>query len=369
MQILIGGRMAFIYALMILFVLYCIVSDWFIHEYGERLNGDNFYKFKIDSFFSYQTTTLRHLFGLNEENLAKQPIFWIGIILPLIVASWIEYHVIILDPDLLSFEKLEDFFKASSSALYISALIPTFGVIISNIHRTIQTKKQIETSLNQIKISNEQFNLAQNQFEATKIKNTLDSYYTHFNNTISEFRKITFRKNSKSKTLILKNKEIVIYRPVRLYRNIFNKSNPVNGYDISLNEKFIIKIGEVINRNLPKIEINEEVIKKIIKNGDTKTFKLYLQAYRQFNKEIFGLFYARCITGRLIEQIKNEEKSIDIKATFNEMFFGVSFTQELIINVLDILDVKRNNSLLNGSLMSLSQILRRLDDFTSKKII
>ncbi|OBY36440.1 hypothetical protein PR729_14280 [Providencia rettgeri] len=118
-----------IYALLIVFVLYCIISDWFMHEYGGKLNSDNFYKFKIDSFFSYQIPALKRLVSLNEENLAKQPIFWIGIILPLIVASWIEYQIILLNPELLSFGNLKYLFERSAPALYVSALIPTLGVL------------------------------------------------------------------------------------------------------------------------------------------------------------------------------------------------------------------------------------------------
>ncbi|EMB3080659.1 hypothetical protein EX227_03435 [Providencia rettgeri] len=214
--------MAFIYTLMILFVLYCIISDWFMHEYGEKLNCDNFYKFKIDSFFSYQIPALKRLVSLNEENLAKQPIFWIGIILPLVIAGWVEYQMILLNPDLLSFKKLDEFFKSSSSALYISALIPTLGVIIANIHRTIQTKNQIEKTEEQINI--------------TKLKNNFDSFNSHMKIICDELKE--FKVN-------LLSCEYVIKSRMKLYQDIFNESSPLAGASNSISNEFI--------RNLDKL--------------------------------------------------------------------------------------------------------------------
>ncbi|MGG4663579.1 hypothetical protein [Providencia vermicola] len=231
-----------IYASLIVFVLYCIISDWFMHEYDEKLNSDNFYKFKIDSFFSYQIPALKRLVSLNEESLAKQPVFWIGIFLPLIVASWIEYQIILLNPELLSFQNLDHLFKASTSALYISALIPTLGVIISNIHKTIQTEKQIK---------------------ASEGKNTLDGFYAHYKYLTEEFRKLDEKKE-----------RIVIINPNKLYKKIFVNSSYLNGVG-KLSEDFIINIFETINNiNNSFNEINIKELDSLCRTNDINVKKL-----------------------------------------------------------------------------------------------
>ncbi|WP_272674953.1 hypothetical protein [Providencia sp. PROV075] len=203
-----------IYALLIVFVLYCIISDWFMHEYGEKLSFKNFNKFKIVSFFSYQVKALKpfkRLVNLNEDNLAKQPIFWICTVLPLMIAGWIEYKIFLLNPDLLSFENIEQLFKNSAPALYISALTPTLGVLISNIHRTIQTKKQIQV---------------------TEVKNISDGFYAHNKYIIEEFNALKFKVN-------WFDDDIIISSPNKLYKKIFEKSNIKNGMNDEVSEVYL----------------------------------------------------------------------------------------------------------------------------------
>ncbi|MCG9950767.1 hypothetical protein MIB43_012625 [Providencia rettgeri] len=216
-----------IYALLIVFVLYCIVSDWFMHEYSEKLNGNNFYKFKIDSFFSYQIPALKRLISLNDENLAKQPIFWVGTILPLIVASWVEYQIILLNPELLSLGSVSNLFTKSAPALYISALTPTLGVIISNIHRTIQTKKQIQV---------------------TEMKNISDSFYAHNKFILEEFKAITEKSNEY-------NIELSIISPNMLYKKIYEKSTLSDGADNKVCTSFLTELENNF------ISLNNEVVK------------------------------------------------------------------------------------------------------------
>ncbi|AWS50639.1 hypothetical protein [Providencia rettgeri] len=226
--------MAFIYTLMILFVLYCIVSDWFMHEYGEKLSFKNFNKFKIISFFSYQVKTLKplkklvRLVNLNEANLAKQPIFWIGIIVPLLVAGWVEYHIILLNPDLLSFEKLDDFFKASSSAIYISALTPTLGILISNIHKSIQVSVELKSSDN---------------------NNKVNLFFKHRDWFVDEINKIN-----------KKNKVIKIRNPLMLYKRLYPYSNYRDGFIPKISKSLISSLThELMEADLRLGEFNVSV--------------------------------------------------------------------------------------------------------------
>ncbi|ENL8515668.1 hypothetical protein [Providencia rettgeri] len=238
-----------IYALLIVFVLYCIISDWFMHEYGGKLNSDNFYKFKIDSFFSYQIPALKRLVSLNEENLAKQPIFWIGIILPLIVASWIEYQIILLNPELLSFGNLKYLFERSAPALYVSALIPTLGVLISNIHRTIQTKKQIQV---------------------TEVKNISDSFYAHNKYIIEEFKAIEE---------INPHLKMLIESPNKLYKKIYPISSITLGYNELISGDFISSLNKESLKLMREIEnFNNYIVSTNEKINENFTFMFFRQA-------------------------------------------------------------------------------------------
>ncbi|QXB05309.1 MULTISPECIES: hypothetical protein [Providencia] len=202
-----------IYSLLILFVLYCIVSDWFMHEYGEKLNGNNFYKFKIGSFFSYQIPTLKRLVSLDEKSLARQPIFWILIGIPLIGAVWIEYQIYLLNPKLFLLNEtnaITKLFTESASALYVSALIPTFGVLISNIHKSIQVSVELKTSDND---------------------NKVNLFFKHRDWFVNEINKI----NSKNSLVTVKN-------PLLLYGKIYKNSNYNNGLNSEVSSKLLGKV-------------------------------------------------------------------------------------------------------------------------------
>lgn len=215
--------MVFIYTLMILFVLYCIISDWFMHEYNEKLNGDNFYKFKIGSFFSYQVPALKRLVSLNEESLAKQPIFWIGIILPLIIAGWVEYQIILLNPNFLSFENIKNIFADSAPALYMSALTPTLGILISNIHKSIQVSVELKTSDND---------------------NKVNLFFKHRDWFINEIKEI----NSKNSLITVRN-------PLLLYGKIYKNSNYNNGLNSEVSSKLLGKVADELTE--AEFELND----------------------------------------------------------------------------------------------------------------
>ncbi|EMJ7519403.1 hypothetical protein RGL88_000903 [Providencia rettgeri] len=310
-----------IYSLLILFVLYCIVSDWFMHEYDEKLSRDNFYKFKIGSFFSYQLPALKRLVNLNEESLAKQPIFWIGIIIPFIAAFWLEYQIILLNPELLSFDRLEDFFKASSSSLYISALIPTLGVIISNIHKSIQTEKQIYQS---------------------EIKGRIDSFNAHYKfitDRIDEIQENDIGYAEKN-SLFIKSNLIIVYRAA------FPNSTLENGYNgeptsqsyikriINIIEELTkiapISLDEIIKLKMKKNEVSKiKNIEKIIFTKERKKTFIHLMVGigLEKNKESYIDFYDE--NGK----IKNE---IDIISEYSTIYIKLHYYIFLLLKVLNI---------------------------------
>ncbi|MEQ4641227.1 hypothetical protein ABN072_08085 [Providencia rettgeri] len=338
-----------IYSLLILFVLYCIVSDWFMHEYGEKLSFKNFNKFKIISFFSYQVKTLKplkklvRLVNLNEDNLAKQPIFWIGIIVPLLVAGWVEYKIIILNPDLLSFEKVKYLFERSAPALYISALIPTLGIFISNIHRTIQTKKQIQV---------------------TESKNISDSFYAHNKYIIEEFNALKFKVN-------WFDADITISSPNKLYKRIFKKSNIKDGMSSEVSEEYLPLITNDLRWFIDNIRdialefkkenfnLNHDLISKVYYFMDNAYFAAKnIVNLNEINDDLILLLQCKIIeikedANNKINKKSNMAKELIIKEQytyvlneiFNCIYNLVNFIFMMYSRIFDIINVKRPDEL------------------------
>lgn len=152
---------------------------------------------------------------LDHQNLFQQKLFWISIFIPLTsfllygVWSW-QGHT----PDL-SASGFETFYNISKFPLLLLASSVPLASIVNNIHRTIQTEKQIKES---------------------EKKNLSDSYYTHFKNTLDLF------KNIQSKELSFGNEGeeflLSINNPVRLYNNLYKNSSYDNGVNYKACEEF-----------------------------------------------------------------------------------------------------------------------------------
>ncbi|QTL40684.1 hypothetical protein HGO23_04720 [Xenorhabdus budapestensis] len=110
--------------------------------------------------------------NLDEKSLDKQGVFWFAVISPIVLFLvfgtfiWKDYI------PRLDRKGLDTFFEISKFPLSILALSPVLGVIVSNIHRTIQTHAQIEKTEIQIKNTEKQIELA-------LTKNNMDAFYAH----------------------------------------------------------------------------------------------------------------------------------------------------------------------------------------------
>ncbi|AVE37667.1 hypothetical protein C4J64_04995 [Klebsiella aerogenes] len=110
-------------------------------------------------------------FDMNAEPLTRQPLFKSALLIPivsfLLLGSIVwKGHSIQIDAD-----GFNNFLTISKLPLAVLSLSIPFGVIVNNIHRTIQTDKQIK--------------------EAQK-KNTMDGFYSHRKNTMEIIQNIEF---------------------------------------------------------------------------------------------------------------------------------------------------------------------------------
>lgn len=173
--------------------------------------------FLIVTIFLLCTTKLKW-WKLNHHNLFKQRLFWLSIGLPFITfiafGLWVWWGK---EPSLTS-EGFERFLLISKlPLLFLAASVP-LAAIVNNLHRTIQTEKQI--------------------YEAEQ-KNKADSYYAHARFFVDILKalpekeiKITLHKKEYIKT-------IKITYPLSIYKKLYPNSNTINGAEHTVNIKHI----------------------------------------------------------------------------------------------------------------------------------
>lgn len=152
-------------------------------------------------------------FEMNEKPLTSQTLFWLAIIIPFVSFGYFGYFSWHSKPFLFNAEGFERFIKISALPLGLLSLSIPFSAIVNNIHRTIQTNKQIQE---------------------TGIKNNNDLYYSHRNNTINYFNNIGVVISSYKYRLIKpytehnvdSTLELSIMNPFHLYDFLFFHSAP-----------------------------------------------------------------------------------------------------------------------------------------------
>lgn len=112
---------------------------------------------------------VKKAYSMNAERLTSQPLFTASIIIPIVSFFCLGYiawsgHSLRLDG-----EGMNNFLNISKLPIAVLSLAIPFGVIVNNIHRTIQTDKQIKEA---------------------ESKNFMDRYYAHKKNTIENLQNI-----------------------------------------------------------------------------------------------------------------------------------------------------------------------------------
>ncbi|HEM8137763.1 TPA: hypothetical protein U2M34_000619 [Providencia rettgeri] len=182
---------------------------------------------------------------LNDESLDKQPLFWFAVLSPIVlflifgVIIWKDYI-----PDL-SKAGLDKFAEISKFPLAVLALSPIFGVIVSNIHKTIQTKKEIQV---------------------TEVKNISDSFYSHNKYIIEELKSISGNKEGFEL-------ELNIRFPNLLYKDVYKDSCVVSGASYKIDEKFTQDLNNKLSSLSKSIEeLTDYLIQRKKTNDEFKIF-------------------------------------------------------------------------------------------------
>lgn len=170
----------------------------------------------------------RKAFRMNSAPLTEQPLFTAALVVPFIsfmtfgFVAWAE-HTPQLDA-----QGLNNFIEISKLPLAFLSLAVPFGVIVNNIHRTIQTNTQISEA---------------------QVKNKNDLYYSHQKNTIEQIEKIKNHSFPFKEHPDGKDDEYVIKieRPLRLYRKIYTKLS-ISNFCLDLDKEFVYTLNKSLLR-------------------------------------------------------------------------------------------------------------------------
>ncbi|EMB3080660.1 hypothetical protein EX227_03440 [Providencia rettgeri] len=231
-------------------------------------------------------------FEIKSDSLDKQYLFWLGIIVPIGIFFYLEYFVFLSNEINFDSAGFSIFFDESKLPLGVLALSPIFGVIVSNIHRTIQTEKQISVS---------------------EQKNISDSFYAHHKFIIDEFKSISEKYGDIDKGLVL-----TVSSPNALYKKIYKNSNISNGANDRISNEFLHSLNsylDLILFELASILHNASNI-KTSKNND---FIKMVQNLSELIDESLKYFHIQCgedkperyLIKKLSKKIIESKKNMD----------------------------------------------------------
>lgn len=237
---------------------------------------------------------------LNDESLDKQPLFWFAVLSPIVLflifglVIWKDYI-----PDL-SKDGLDKFAEISKFPLAILALSPIFGVIVSNIHKSIQTEKEII---------------------ASEGKNTIDSFYAHYKYTTEEFRRLDEKKQ-----------RLIIMNPNYLYKKAFPEASYING--IGCKSEFFVEELICYTTNINKLISNIGILDfKTYKNKKVNDIKETISEFMYIDTDLFkGIDYYKLEVFKLLEVESKLKEKFDIYNNYihyhNENFENPYFEYE-----------------------------------------
>jgi hypothetical protein len=233
-----------------------------------------------------------------ESGLDRQPLFWMAILTPLLVAIGFGIPIWLDCSFEFSEEAYTHFLNISKLPLAISAISIPLGVLVGRIHGTKQTSLQIAKTAHQIAKSQEQFELTYNEYRK---KNYLD-HYTHFKDFINN---IDYQINIEG-----------------LYRHLFPVASLFNG-DLAINEEFMNDLLKDLSRS---IGLNKALRELVFELYDKKIFDLSNKALEEIEEYAFqtNLMWM-VVTARLQiehtgELLECEEFAKDLGADIKPVF-------------------------------------------------
>lgn len=221
---------------------------------------------------------------LTHKNLLKQPLFIASVALPFYmfiiygIWAWKDHNIN------LTSDGFNNFLEISRLPLIILASSVPLAAIVSNIHRTIQTEAQINSS---------------------EIKNSIDRHLSHEKNFVDKIKEMaTFtmqnyvdesskhhKYNKDKSTKLLTSHEIKISNPYLLYSKIYTKSTIETHSDYSPDMSFKNDIVSILDA----IEYNLSLTRKLT-HEDPENFITCLNAVSYNTAKLMDILCVDCIS-------------------------------------------------------------------------
>lgn len=210
---------------------------------------------------------------LDEKNLARQPLFWIAIFIPVSLFFLFSYPLWQHSTLALNKNAYQNFLESYKLPLYLLGICVPLVAIIVSMHRTIQTEKQILHTKTQLENNKTQLENTLKQIDITETKNKSDSYYSHVKFIIEALNSLNIKTiDYLDAGLIIGKESLKIVQPYALYKRVFSKSNIENGYSTEIN-KFV---SETLDHHFARINFALKDAAQAGNNWETKIGSLII---------------------------------------------------------------------------------------------
>lgn len=266
----------------------------------------------------------KRYYKINHKSLLEQPIFWVSIGVPLAtciflgaliwVGKWHSFS--------LTSHGYSRFLEISKLPLLVLASAVPFASIINNLHRTIQTEKQISES---------------------EKKNKTDGYYAHAKFQTDYLKslpetKLTTNILQINGRLAEESKTFKITYPLSLYKKLYPNCDPINGAEYDADKNYtalILKSWVKINRTLNELHKNTNKIAHVKLDDASILLKIWyeleMEAINICNHlEIIYPTYQKSFS---IEY--GNSKLITYVSSMNEMYKILEALENISVGIID----------------------------------
>lgn len=282
-------------------------------------------------------------FKMDEKPLTDQYLFKQAIRTPFIsslyfgIFSWLGHS-----PSFTN-EGFNSFIAISKLPIALLSLSIPFVAIVSNIHRTVQTNRQIEES---------------------KQKNLSDSHYSHLKFVTDYFNNLPIQEVHRKRGHYAKDISFKVTHPIHLYRYIFNESTPEKGRPLRANKEYI----EKINKYWLEILKPMEILATPYKDQDIDdVLVLQMRALHLIEVKLSKINQMLCLTTfTLNEHASTTVKGYQIFTNFmsgHELGNTISTHFKFTIDILDITDnyFSYKDDASSGKIFMLAKLIAKHD--------
>lgn len=251
------------------------------------------------------------LFTLNDEKLSQQPLFVISLVLPFFISCLLSIPLWMETEIQLSANGYEFFLNQFKLPIGILSLSIPFVAIVAHIHRTIQTAAQIE---------------------ATRNKNTTDSFFSHY-----KFMMEAFSKLDKVKTFH-DSFELSARDTNKLYHSFFSGSSYTNGIitnEIKTKTSIIQYIITCIEKNLQDLHASSSKKDKLL------TFIPMINNFKSLENHLAIELNDKKNTFKRLIMLKDDSVKIKLVSLYRnekdvkEHLAGILYFVESIFNIIN----------------------------------